>query len=199
MKIADRTLVIFTSDNGPHAEGGAPPSYFDSNGPLRGQKRDLYEGGTRVPMIAWWPGQIAAGSESDLVSAFWDIMPTLAELTGASAPAELDAISLLPTLLGKADSQQQHNYLYREFHEQGGKQGVRLGKWKGVRLNVKQDKHAAVELYDLETDLGETKDVAADHPDVVRRIEQIMGESRTDSDVFLFGQTAYQAGPEMKQ
>ncbi|WP_423129994.1 arylsulfatase [Gaoshiqia sp. Z1-71] len=125
------TLVIFTSDNGPHLEGGADPDYFDSNGPLRGYKRDVYEGGIRVPMIAWWPGKIKEGSVSDHISAFWDMWPTLAGLTGNEVPKEVDGISFLPTLLSQ-EGQQKHDYLYWEFHENGGRQAVRKDDWKLV-------------------------------------------------------------------
>lgn len=199
LQIEDETLVIFTSDNGPHSEGGANPAYFDSNGPLRGQKRDLYEGGIRVPMIARWPGKIAAGSETNHVSAFWDVLPTLAELAGVETSSEIDGVSFLPTLLGEGSKQKQHDYLYWEFHEQGGKQAVRLGNWKGIRLNVKKNPDAPVALYDLDADIGETTDLASAHPDIVRKIEAIMSEARTDSPVFLFGQTAFKAGPEMRK
>ena len=119
------TLVIFTSDNGPHQEGGHHADFFNSNGPLRGTKRDLYEGGIRVPMIAYWPGKIKADTTSGFVGAFWDVMPTLCEVSGAPEPDLTDGISFLPTLLGKTQNHQ-HDYLYWEFHEQGKKQAVRL-------------------------------------------------------------------------
>ena len=189
--IADNTIIIFSSDNGPHQEGGADPDFFDSNGPLRGYKRDLYEGGIRVPLIVSWPGQITPGSESDLVSAFWDFFPTLTELVGAPAPPATDGISLLPTLLAKGN-QQEHDYLYWEFHERNGRQAVRKGNWKGVRYNVNdlgsQDR---LELYDLSTDLGEQTDVAPDHPEVVAELKAIMRTARTPSEVFAFTQDAY--------
>jgi arylsulfatase A-like enzyme len=186
-----KTLVIFTSDNGPHAEGGANPAYFNSSGGLRGQKRDLYEGGIRVPMIAWWPGKIAPGAETGHISAFWDVMPTLAELAGAEVPKDIDGISFLPTLLGKNSKQKQHDYLYWEFHERGGKQAVRKGRWKAVRLQVRKNPNAPLELYDLETDPYERRNIASQHPDIVRQMESIMRHARTDSDVFLFGQSQY--------
>ncbi|MEM7110415.1 MAG: arylsulfatase, partial [Bacteroidota bacterium] len=129
--LLENTLVIFTSDNGPHKEGGADPDYFNSNGPLRGYKRDLYEGGIRVPMIASWKG-IIAPHQSEHVSTFWDIMPTMAELMNTHSPEGIDGISFLPTLTGKGP-QQQHEYLYWEFHEKGGRQAIRLGNWKGVK------------------------------------------------------------------
>ncbi len=171
--IDDNTLVIFTSDNGPHSEGGANPKFFDSNGPLRGYKRDLYEGGIRVPMIARWPGKVEAGSESDYIGAFWDVMPTLSRLAGAKAPDDIDGISFLPTLLGR-DRQRKHKYLYWEFFN---RQAIRMGKWKAVRLKPDAD----LELYDLSEDIGETNNVAAEHPRVVKRIEEHFADARTES------------------
>ena len=192
------TLVIFTSDNGPHGEGGAKPAYFNSSGGLRGMKRDLYEGGIRVPMIARWPGQIEAGSRSEHISAFWDVMPTLAELAGAEAPADIDGISFVPTLSGKAARQKKHEYLYWEFHEQGGRQAVRRGKWKAVRLQVKRDPNGPLELYDLEADPQEKSNIGSQHPDIVAKMERIMIEAHTDSDVFLFGQSQYRGDRRTK-
>ena len=172
--IGDDTLVFFTSDNGPHHEGGRgfDPDFFDSNGPLRGIKRDLYEGGIRVPMIARWPGHVPAGVVSDQVWAFWDVLPTLAELAGASGavPDDIDGLSVLPTLLGPEAAghpQQEHELLYWEFHEgPSSKQAARMGDWKGVRLSP----DGPLELYDLAEDLGEMVDIAADHPEVVATI-----------------------------
>jgi arylsulfatase A-like enzyme len=185
LNLTRKTIIFFTSDNGPHLEAGADPDYFDSNGPLRGYKRDLYEGGIRVPMLVRWPEKIKAGSVTDHVSAFWDVMPTLAELTGAKIPENVDGISFLPTLLGKK-GQNQHDYLYWEFHEQGGKMAVRTGNWKGVKLNVNKDLHGKIELYDLSKDPGETNDVASEHPDIVNRMNEIMKQAHSRSDVFKF-------------
>ena len=154
--IDENTLVFFTSDNGPHREGGADPEFFDSSGPLRGIKRDLYEGGIRVPLIARWPGRIKAGAVTDHVSAFWDFLPTLAELAGVRASRRTSTASrMLPTLLGQPDQQKKHEFLYWEFHEGGSIQAVRMGRWKAVRPVGKP-----LELYDLQTDLGETSNVA---------------------------------------
>ncbi|CAH1001840.1 Arylsulfatase [Neolewinella maritima] len=184
--IADNTLIVFTSDNGPHLEGGADPDFFDSNGPLRGYKRDLYEGGIRVPLIVSWPGHIAAGSETELVSAFWDFFPTFSALADAPAPPATDGVSLLPTLLGTG-TQQQHDYLYWEFHERNGRQAIRRGRWKGVRYDVNDPGSAdRLELYDLSTDIGETTDVAGEHPEVVAELKAILREARTPSEVFAF-------------
>jgi len=172
------TIVIFASDNGPHREGGHDPNFFDSNGPLRGIKRDLYEGGIRVPMLVRWPARIKPGQVSDQVWAFWDMLPTLAEAAGASAPPGLDGISMLPAWLGRP--QRNHEYLYWEFHEQRFKQAVRMGDWKAVRNGPGRP----LELYDLKADPGETRDVAASHPEVVARIERILAQARTDSPEF---------------
>jgi len=173
--IDDNTLVIFTSDNGPHKEGGTDPAFFDSNGPLRGIKRDHYEGGIRTPCLARWPGHVPAGGVSDQVWAFWDYLPTFAQLAGEPAPQDIDGISLVPTLLGRG-RQKQHEYLYWELHEGGSTQAVRLGRWKAVRLAPGKP----LELYDLAADLGEQHNLAADHPDVIARIEKILRQARTD-------------------
>ena len=175
--IADNTLVFFTSDNGPHHEGGQDPARFRPAGPLRGMKRDLYEGGVRVPLIARWPKTIAAGSTSDHIGYFGDFFATLAEVTHQPPPANLDSISLLPTLTGHSDQQKQHEYLYWEFYEQGSKQAVRAGNWKAVRMPMLT---GATELYDLETDIGETNNVAGKHPEIVRRLESLMDEAHVD-------------------
>ncbi|MDE6377130.1 MAG: arylsulfatase, partial [Duncaniella sp.] len=163
--IDDNTLVIFTSDNGPHREGGANPDYFSSYGPYRGIKRDLYEGGIRMPFIARYPGKVEAVSVNDHVFAFWDMMPTFASLAGSTDSISTDGISIVPTLMG-AEGQQTHPYLYWEFHEQGGKQAIRMGDWKGVRLNVGNPDKTVFELYDLATDIHEDNNVADKHPDV---------------------------------
>jgi len=176
--IDKNTLVIFTSDNGPHKEGGIKPDFFDSNGPLKGIKRDLYEGGIRVPMIARWPGKIQAGSTSDHVSAFWDVLPTLAEAAGVEAPEGIDGISMLGGLLGRR--QRRHRFLYWEFHEGNSKQAIRLGKWKAVRLAPSRP----IELYDLESDIGEEHNVADRHPEIVVRAKRILKRVRTDEETW---------------
>ncbi|MCC7235081.1 MAG: arylsulfatase [Bryobacterales bacterium] len=173
------TLVIFTSDNGAHQEGGHTVDFFDSNGIYRGWKRDLYEGGIHVPFLARWPGHVPAGRKSEQVFAFWDMLPTIAELTGAPIPEGIDGISMANAFLGRP--QQDHEYLYWEFHERGFDQAVRLGTWKGVRRSAS---HGAIELYDLAADPAETSDSAALHPDVVRRIAAIMSSARTESAEF---------------
>jgi arylsulfatase A len=178
------TIVIFASDNGPHLEGGADPDYFNSNGVLKGYKRDLYEGGIRTPMLVRWPGKVAKGSESDHISAFWDVLPTFAEISGAEIPEGIDGISFLPVLLGK--KQKHHEYLYWEFHEQGGKLAVRMGNWKAVKLNVDKTPRGETELYDLSIDIGETRNVASPNPEIVKKIEEIMAKAHEQSDVFPF-------------
>ncbi|MDP4624939.1 MAG: arylsulfatase [Akkermansiaceae bacterium] len=183
--IADNTLIIFTSDNGAHQEGGADPDFFDSNGIFRGHKRDLYEGGVHVPMVAYWPGKIAAGSESKLISAFWDMVPTLTELAGAAAPEDTDGISIVPTLLGEGE-QEDHKYLYWEFHERGGRIAVRKGKWKAVKYNHSSNANSPVQLYDLSKDKSETKDVSADYPEIVQELVNYMKEAHTESVIFPF-------------
>ncbi|MGJ8643816.1 MAG: arylsulfatase [Luteolibacter sp.] len=183
--IADNTLIIFTSDNGAHQEGGADPNFFDSNGIFRGHKRDLYEGGIHVPMVAYWPGKIAAGSESKQISAFWDMVPTFTELAGVDAPDDIDGISIIPSLLGKGE-QIDHSYLYWEFHERGGRIAVRKGKWKAVKYNHFKDSGSHVELYDLSNDRSETKDVSGDYPEIVQELVKLMKEAHTESEIFPF-------------
>ncbi|MGB2717747.1 MAG: arylsulfatase [Vicinamibacterales bacterium] len=175
----DRTLVIFTSDNGATFDvGGAPTQFFESNGKFRGHKTNLYEGGIRVPMIARWPGRIRAGETSGHVGANWDLWATFAELAGGSAPPDTDGISIVPTLLGRS-GQRTHESLYWEFHAAGASQAVRMGRWKGIRRQVAKRPDAPIELYDLERDDRETTDVAAANPDVVGRIRELMRTSRT--------------------
>jgi arylsulfatase A-like enzyme len=188
--LAERTLIVFTSDNGPHREAGADPDYFRSSGGLRGTKRDLYEGGIRVPMIAWWPGTIEAGTGTAHVSAFWDVLPTFAELAGAPAPEGRDGISFAPTLTGRG-AQRRHAFLYWEFHEGGGRLALREGDWKVVRNDVLQHPDGPLELYNLATDPRETTDLAPQNPERVRMMDTKMRAARVDSPVFRFAQTGY--------
>jgi arylsulfatase A-like enzyme len=171
-----RTLVMFTSDNGPHREGGADPAFFNSSGGLRGIKRDLYEGGIRVPMIARWTGTVPAGRSSDHVWAHWDVLPTLTDLAGAKTPDGLDGRSTARALRGQ--SQPPQPFLYWEFHERGFQQAVRMGNWKAVRLK----KDAPLELYDLAADRNEEREIAARHPEVVAKIEAYLKTARTESE-----------------
>ncbi len=177
--IDDKTIVFFTSDNGPHKEGGADPDFFRSSGPLRGFKRALYDGGIRVPMIVRWPGRIAAGTTNDLPWAFWDFLPTACDLAAIAPPEGIDGLSVLPTLLGRDSEQARHEALYWEFHEgRGSKQAVRMGPWKGVKNRIP----GPIELYDVTTDPSESTDVAAAHPDVVAKIESFLKTARTESE-----------------
>lgn len=204
--ISDNTVVIFTSDNGPHIEGGADPAYFNSNGGLRGIKRDLYEGGIRVPFIMAWPGHIEECRTTDHVSAFWDLLPTMAEITGVSMAGHhdgdtedpgsdcisdcancavpcsyiTDGISFLSAATGKG-KQQEHDYLYWEFHEEGGRRAILQGEWKGVIYNYRDG--GAMQLYNLTEDPGEQHDVAAQHPDIVRHLTALLQSARTESPI----------------
>jgi arylsulfatase A-like enzyme len=175
LKLDGNTVVFFTSDNGPHREGGADPTFFHSSGPLRGIKRAMTEGGIRVPMVVRWPGRVKPGT-SDAALAFWDFLPTAAELAGAKAPAGLDGRSVAPVLLGTGPVKP-HEFLYWEFHEGGSKQAVRAGDWKAIRLKV----GGPLELYDLAKDPGEKDNVAAQHPDVVAKVEAYLKTARTES------------------
>lgn len=185
--LAENTLVIFTSDNGPHDEGGADPSFFGFNAELRGIKRQTHEGGVRVPFIAWWPGCVEAGVVNDHVLAFYDVMPTLCELMGVDEYAErydndalavdyFDGISFAPTLLSEP-GQQQHEFLYWEF-EETDQVAVRMGDWKMV------SKAGVPHLYNLAVDLHEDNDLAAQYPDIVRRMVEIAHSQHTESQYF---------------
>jgi arylsulfatase A len=176
--VDQQTLVIFTSDNGPHQEGGGDPEFFKSSGGLRGIKRDLYEGGIRVPMVASWPGTIAPGTSTTYAAAGWDLFPTFAELADAPIPAGLDGKSIVPLLRGKPLTP--HDFLYWEFHERGFQQAVRMGNWKAVRLA----KDKPLELYNLADDPTEYTDVAAKQPEIVAQIESYLKTARTESPNF---------------
>jgi arylsulfatase A-like enzyme len=189
--LTERTLFVFTSDNGPLFDryGGTDTDFFESAGKFRGRKGSLYEGGIRVPCIVRWKGRIAPGIESDRVTGFEDWLPTLLELIGARdlTPAILDGISFAPTLLGKR--QEPRPFLYREIPETGGQQCLRAGTWKAVRQRLNPGPKAKldpgpVELYDLERDPSETTDVAAEHPDVVVKLANLLSEQHLKSEVF---------------
>ena len=175
--IAENTLVMFTSDNGPHNESNHDLARFNPSGVLRGIKRALYEGGIRVPFLAWWPGTIQPARVSDHIGYFGDLMATAADLAGADVPENVDSVSFAPTLHGRPDDQKAHDYLYWEFYEGGSAQAVRMGEWKGVRRPMLTGR---IELYAVTRDPGEKYDMARNHPDVVRAIEQAMAESHVE-------------------
>jgi arylsulfatase A-like enzyme len=205
--LAENTIVFFTSDNGPPGEGeGSDPAFFNSNGPLHGFKGEVYEGGIRVPMIAWWPGRVPAGETTDLISYAGDFMTTAAELAGARLPDKtgylrgassreallddlsnrnerdpLDSISLVPTLLGRPEEQEKHEYLYWESYINTPKQAVRMGQWKAIRTPMMT---GDIQLFNLEKHILERRDVSAINPDVVKRIDEIMKESHTPSPLW---------------
>ena len=173
LAIDERTIVFLTSDNGPHRAGGGDPDFFRSSGPLRGIKRDLYEGGIRVPMLVRWPGRIAPGTVRDRPWAFWDFLPTAAALAGLPAPTGIDGVSIVPTLLGQ--NQAEPSLLYWETVDGGFRQAIRQGRWKALRL----ESGKGLELYDLESDIGETRNVAAQNPRRVARFEKLLRGART--------------------
>ncbi len=180
--LTQNTIVIFTSDNGTTYAGGVDMKFFNSLGNLRGRKGDLYEGGIRVPFIARWPGHIPPGTVSDHLAAFWDIMPTLADLSGTQSPADADGLSFVPTLLGQSD-QPQPEYLYWEFAGYGGQQAVRIGKYKAIRRDLKKG-NKTFALYDLSQDIGEQNDIADQHPQIMAQVRQIVQKAREPSALF---------------
>jgi arylsulfatase A-like enzyme len=163
--LAENTIVVFTSDNGPEKTCA---SFLKGSGLLRGIKRDLYEGGIRIPFILRWPGKAAVGTTSDQVLTFWDMLPTFAEISGAKTPESIDGISMLPAWTGQ--SQKNHEFLYWEFHEKGFSQAVRMGDWKAIRLPESK----TLELYNLKEDIGEKSNVASQHPDIIAKIEDFL-------------------------
>lgn len=184
--LLENTVFVFASDNGPHREGGADPDFFDSNGIYRGYKRDLYEGGIRVPLIVMWPGHVAEGAETDHLCTFWDYPATFAQIAGAE-PTNDDGISFLPLLEGRNDQQQLHEHLYFGFMEQNGRQAVRKGPWKLIHLDIRSDA-PRYELYNLDNDPSEEHDVAMQHPDIVDELKTIMvQEYVSDPNWLLFG------------
>lgn len=181
----DNTIIIFASDNGPHKEGGADPDFFNSNSIYRGYKRDLYEGGIRVPLIVSWPGHVQAGTETDFMCAFWDMMPTFCDILSSDIQTSveaLDGISLLPVLTGQ-EGQKEHDYLYFEFQEQNGKQAVRKGVWKLICQNIRGDK-PYYELYNLAADPSERHNVIARYPDIAAELKEVMKEAHVESNDF---------------
>ena len=186
--IYENTLIIFTSDNGPTYTGGVDAKYFNSARPFSNDygrtKGFTYEGGIRVPMIASWPGKIKAGSTTNHISAFWDVLPTFGELVNVESPDDIDGLSFLPTLLGN-NKQKQHKFLYWEFPSYQGQQAVRMGDWKGIRKDIFKG-NMKVELYNLKDDMAETKDIAENHPEIVSQIEAIMKREHTPAEIDRF-------------
>ena len=174
MGVADDTLVMFSSDNGPHNESNHDPLKFNPSGRLRGIKRALYDGGIRVPFLAWWPGKIQPGRVSDHIGYFGDLMATVAELAGAEVPENTDSVSFAPTLTGRVGDQVEHKYLYWEFYEGGSAQAVRTRQWKGVRTPMLTGR---LELYDVTRDQAAKYNIARNHPEVVKEIEAMMAEA----------------------
>ncbi len=184
--LAEDTIVIFSSDNGPThtGVGGSDSIFFRSAGVLRGFKGSLFEGGVRVPMIVYWPGRTAPGRTTDHISGFQDVLPTLCDIAGAKTPKGLDGISMLPTILGKGE-QKQHEFLYWEFPGYGGQQAVRMGDWKAIRQNMNKG-NLTLQLFNLAKDIGETTNVAAENPAIVERALRIMREQHVPSKLFAF-------------
>ena len=190
LDLDENTIVFFTSDNGTtHLGKQADFTFFNSVAGLRGLKGSLYEGGIRVPMIVRWPEKIKSGTESNLPAAGYDMLATLADVGDVSISEQTDGISIMPTVLGETSNQQKHDYLFWDFAGYGKQIAVRLGNWKGIKTDIKDQKDAPLQLYDLKNDLGETNDVAGNHPDIIAKIEQIMLEARTKPEIekFIFG------------
>lgn len=177
--LSDETIIVVTSDNGPYSADGHLCDFFDSNGSLKGEKRDLYEGGIRVPFVASWKGKIAPGTISDNTSAFWDYLPTFCDIAQIEPPSNIDGISFLPTLLGK-EQEQSHEYLYWEFTEGGPKQAIRKGDWKAIRF-LSENK---TELYNLTSDIGENHDVSGQYPERLSELMKLMEEAHQKSELF---------------
>lgn len=182
--VYENTIIIFTSDNGVHKEGGHDPEYFNSNAGLRGIKRDFYEGGIRTPFIVEWPGMIAPGSRNQHVAAFWDFLPTVCDITGISTPHDIDGISYLPVLKGL--EQPEHDYLYYEFYEKQGTQAVIQDDWKLISLQVNAPKKTHYELYNLKTDPKEQHNVAVLHPDRVEQLKALIKQAHTKNPIFNY-------------
>lgn len=168
----ENTIIMFSSDNGATFSAGVDTRYFNSTAGLRGLKMEVYEGGIRVPFIARWPGKIKPNSVSNHLSAQYDIMPTLAELTGKKLDST-DGISLLHELTGRKSEQVKHKFLYFEYPENGGQIAVHSGNWKGVRMNVRKNPDAPWELYNLLEDPKEQNNLAASNPDIITELKEI--------------------------
>lgn len=189
--IAENTMLVFVSDNGPHNEGGHDADFFESNGKYRGYKRDLYEGGIRVPLIVKWPRKIKPNSISEKPVATWDFLPTFAEMVEAQKPSDIDGISFLPTLLGNVEQQEEHQYLYWEFYELGGRQAIRVGDWKYIKLNVRDVSVPVVaELYNLADDPSEQNNLIASQKEKVAQLDSLMAKAHVEHELLsLFSNT----------
>lgn len=194
LKMDENTIILLTSDSGPSKESGVDPAFFQSSGPLRGVKGTLYEGGLRVPLVARWPARIKPGRVSDLVCGFQDFMPTACGLAGIALPQNIDGLSLAPTLRGQSQTNR-HDFLYWELHEQGFQQALRMGEWKAIRSQTNQP----VELYNLKTDLAEKHDVAAEHPEILSRLEKFLKTARTESPQWPTQARAGQTAPAVEK
>ncbi|MBE8714433.1 arylsulfatase [Sphingobacterium hungaricum] len=181
--LSEETIIVFSSDNGSHREGGADPDFFNSSGGLRGNKRDLYEGGIKVPLIVKWPKQIRQNVTSNYLGAFWDILPTLTDISDSPNTVYTDGISFKPTL-SNSKMQKQHAYLYWEFHEDGGRQAVRMEDWKLVKLKVRNPSQSTYELYNLKNDPSESRNVVKEHVAVFEQLKRYMDEAHVETDVF---------------
>ncbi len=184
LNLAEQTLIMFTSDNGPtyNRLGGSDSEYFESAGELRGFKGSIYEGGIRVPMVARWKGRTKPGTESDVIAAFWDLLPTFCEAIDADVPAEANGISLLPALVGEGKLKNRDHLIW-EFAGYGGQQAIRMGKWKGVVRNTSRG-NTNIELYNLDDDIGETKNIASEHPEIVNTMREWLRTDRTESELY---------------
>ena len=182
--IEENTMICFTSDNGSHVEGGYHYSLLESNGVLRGGKRDLYEGGIRVPFIVKWPSEIKPNSITDHPSAFWDFLPTVCEITDTEAPENIQGISFLPTL--KGEEQPQHPYLYWEYTTKEGKVALRKGDWKIVRYGINNKQKSTYQLYNLAEDISEKNNLAIQHPEKVNELVGILKNARSESPINLW-------------
>ena len=183
--LLEDTLIVFSSDNGPHFEGGYHPDLLDSNGPLRGGKRDLYEGGIRIPFITSWPAAIKPGQTSDHPSAFWDFLPTVCEITESPVPENIQGISYAPTLLGSGE-QEKHETLYWEFHEKDGRRALRQGDWKLVQYNLRKPDNLTTELFLLSEDLGEENDLSKKNPEKLAELLGLIEAARVPAPLFPY-------------
>ena len=182
----ENTIFIFSSDNGVHSVGGHDPEFFGSNGPFRGYKRDLYEGGIRTPFIVSWPKHIKEHRKTNHISAFWDFLPTVCDVVGVEAPDKTNGISYLPTLLGKEEKQRKHEYVYYEFYEMGGKQSILKDGWKLIRLQVSKPEKTVEELYYLPDDIGEKSDLIEDNRAKADELRNLMKQAHTPSELFAW-------------